>query len=306
MKDYIDKPDGSILSDDFFYAPVLEKISSFEVETPTNFKHSIKLNYGDTLNTYTYNSDGYRSIEFKPIDLVMAGCSYTFGVGIPVECIWASVVATSLKKEHVNLSHPGWSTKTIVKNLLNYFYKYGNPKTLFVLFPDYGRTEATSRQGLNTIRYGMDNNSKIFIGDIILNTNPVETRPKYSKRPHVLQDIISPEQGAVEAIGYINILISYCKAAKIELIWSTWDEEFGEILDTIKKTWNQEEYKNYVSMAHRLGSCHQEYMEKYGDNFYNGQDKVEVENYASHPGIHPHLHYAEIFLAKLAEIRNES
>jgi hypothetical protein len=306
MKDYVAKPAGSILSDDFFQVSVLRKISSFDIETPVNFKDSIELNYGDTVNTYIYNSDGYRSIEFKPIDLIMAGCSYTFGVGIPVECIWSSVLATSLGEEHVNVSHPGWSAKTIVKNLLNYFYKYGNPRTLFVLFPDYGRIEATSRQELSTIRYGMDGGSNIFIGDIILNTDAVETRPKYSKRPHVLQDIISPEQGAVEAISYINILISYCKAAKIELIWSTWNQEFGVILDTIKKTWNQEEYKNYVSMEHKLNNCHQEYLKKYGNNFHMGQDKLEIENYVSHHGIHPHLHYAEIFLAKLDKIRNGS
>ena len=39
--------------------------------------------YGDKINEYKLNSLGYRSKEFKKVHVVFAGCSITFGVGVP-------------------------------------------------------------------------------------------------------------------------------------------------------------------------------------------------------------------------------
>lgn len=300
------KPEDSILSDEIFYGSILKKISAFDVEKPTRQNLAPGLEYGDSTNSYIYNSKGYRSIEFKPVDLMFAGCSLTFGVGVPLEGAWPSIVAKELGQEYVNLSYPGWSARAIVQNLLNYFYKYGNPKTLFVLFPEYIRTVTISRKGFNTFRNPKWDNHEVSIGNIIINKTPVDSRPKYSKQPHPIQDLIAPEYGLMEAISYINILISYCKSAKIELVWSTWAFDFQEILNEAKKSWNKEEYKSYVPMAHELANCHESYLEQYGDNFYIGQDGHGLENYSRHPGVHSHLHYAEIFLSKLAELRNLS
>ena len=89
---------------------------------------------------YITNSKDFRSPEFKKnTDLLIAGCSFTYGVGIPQEFMWAEIVAKDLNLSHANLSMPGDSVVGQVKKIFAYFKEYGHPKFLCALFPDFGR-----------------------------------------------------------------------------------------------------------------------------------------------------------------------
>lgn len=58
--------------------------------------------------TYNINSEGFRCSEFDDTPcLVALGCSYTFGVGLPVQDTWPELVGRARGLKVVNLSWPG-------------------------------------------------------------------------------------------------------------------------------------------------------------------------------------------------------
>jgi hypothetical protein len=73
---------------------------------------------------YKFNSHGYRMREFDTIDyanhLAFFGCSFTVGVGLPLEETFAYRTATTLGCDYVNGSIGGASNQFIVANLVEY------------------------------------------------------------------------------------------------------------------------------------------------------------------------------------------
>lgn len=84
---------------------------------------------------YTTNSQGYRCPEFSPLpdggkNVVVLGCSHTFGEGLDDEEVWASRLSKLVKSNlrFWNLGQPGASPDKCVRIL------YGCEK---ILFPNY-------------------------------------------------------------------------------------------------------------------------------------------------------------------------
>lgn len=68
--------------------------------------------------TYKFNSDGFRCNEFTDDQGVIAlGCSFTAGVGLPVDHIWASLVAKRMGLRLWNLGIGGASMDTCYRLL---------------------------------------------------------------------------------------------------------------------------------------------------------------------------------------------
>ena len=81
---------------------------------------------------YKTNSLGYRCPEFRPLpdggkNVVVLGCSHTFGEGLEENEIWVSLVAKQSSKifRWWNLSQPGASADLMIRIL------YGAEKVLF-------------------------------------------------------------------------------------------------------------------------------------------------------------------------------
>lgn len=291
----------TILSDSVFLDDrFLKEASSIEIEE--NYITPEIKNYGDKTNEYLLNSYGHRSIEFTNVPLVTAGCSMTFGVGVPYDGIWSTILANKLKMNHANVAIPGWSIEAIVDNLFKYFFKYGNPKKLAVLFPDYTRTVLTSYKGFSEVEPHWDHEPKIKIIKAILMDESANEKVKYSKKPHNLLNFLTPEFALYKSLTAINRLVIYCKNFNIDFVWSTWNDETDAILKICKETWNEEIWDGYLSidLGNDLHSraCHQEYLDKYKKNFYDGLDKSSL-NSTPHPGVHQHAHYADEFIRKL-------
>jgi hypothetical protein len=287
---------SSIFLDDRF----LEEASSIEIEK--NYVTPELHNYGDEVNKYLLNSYGHRSIEFKNVPLITAGCSMTFGVGVPYDGIWSTILSDKLKMNHVNLAIPGWSIEAIVDNLFKYFYKYGNPEKLAVLFPDYNRTVLTSYKGFSEVQPHDVEEPKVKIIKAILMDESANEKVKYSKKPHNLLNFLTPEYALYKSLTAINRLVIYCKNSNIDFAWSTWDYETDALLKICREVWNQQIWDGYVSVdlgndLHSRG-CHEEYSKKYKENFYDGLDKSSL-NLTSHPGVHQHIHYADELTRKL-------
>lgn len=317
---------GEVFSDPNF----LRDISSLEDVEKSSTSLSIAAqtipkfrNYGDPVNEYKLNSLGYRGPEFKKVPVVFAGCSITFGVGVPYDGIWSTIVAEKLELDYINLGVPGWSTQAIVDNLFKYFYKYGNPETLFVVFPDYNRLVLTSNRDFSRISGYNPSPPLVQMQHTVLPNISMDDRPKYSKKPHELTNFITPEYALLQTFRSINALISYCKGANIKLVWSTWDMETDEIIGIVRDNLNKTSYNGYVfsefsfsghrnknqNIDYNYSGCHSPYVGVYGKNFFCGQDGVldgEDSNPYSHPGVHYHIHLAEAMLAKFNSMKLES
>jgi hypothetical protein len=304
-------PKFSIFSDpEIEKSRFFKKLSKLEVDEDAQSlflsKHDDPLvrNYRDQINEYNLNTMGYRSKEFKHVPLVTAGCSVTFGVGVPYSGVWSTLLAETLNLEHVNLATPGWSAESIVDNLFRYFYQYGNPKIAVVLFPDTQRATMISDRDYSVVSPDMGD-PPIKIVESSLYTTPTKTRPNYSKKPHDLLQFIPPEYGVYSTFKAINSLIIYCKSAGIELFWSTWDPEMDLLVSAAKEDWAADAYSNYVSYSKDPpATCHQELLDVFGENFYSGYDGISETDSSNkqHPGVHYHVHVCETFYEKIEKI----
>lgn len=273
------------------------------VSVSNNPNHLAKLGGAGDPNTYNLNSYGYRSPEFFPgANFVAAGCSMTFGEGVPENGTWAKTLATTLGIPHsyVNLGIRGGSIGQIVLNVFAYIKKYGAPKYLFCLFPDINRMEFVFHKDIILDQYGTvveDFLEEYEVSRTHLHQENV-LPAKYIKSPVYLQDVMPLEYAIFQSTGYIDILTTYCESAGIVFKWSTWDLYFSS--EALKR-----EYKNYIDILSDCNypvheqelrlepSCHYELYKLYGTNFYIGLDD------SSHWGIHKHAHMAEKFLTAL-------
>jgi hypothetical protein len=94
--------------------------------------------------TYSINSNGFRSPEFEPGEwIAVAGCSFTFGVGVPLEHTWSKIVANHLGLQCANLGKPGAAPDTCFRMCYHWLPKL-QPKALIYFEPPLGRFEILS------------------------------------------------------------------------------------------------------------------------------------------------------------------
>lgn len=91
--------------------------------------------------TYKFNSHGFRADEFDggPY-LVALGCSYTIGIGLPVESTWAYQTAQALNLKCANLAWGGYSADTCYR-LAEYWVNELKPDYVCMLAPPKNRLE---------------------------------------------------------------------------------------------------------------------------------------------------------------------
>lgn len=91
--------------------------------------------------TYKFNSDGFRSLEFTDDPTIMClGCSFTCGVGLPVESIWPELLAKNLNLRCANLGVGASSMDTAFRLASGYIDKI-KPKIVVCLIPPIHRFE---------------------------------------------------------------------------------------------------------------------------------------------------------------------
>ena len=157
---------------------------------------------------------------------------------------------------------------------------------------------------------------------LIPNLNP-DKIAKYSKAPHLAEEIIPLELIFSINLDYINMLELYCELNNIKLFWGTWDKFQDEYLN---KNIGSLDFKNYVYLeqdkwekrmhddysekfhddrmlcideydlpCNTHTKCHENYKEKYGKNFDLPMDSDPVNRLFGHMAVHRHVHIAEKF-----------
>lgn len=208
---------------------------------------------------YVINSHGFRGEEFSSSDnLLTAGCSYTFGMGVPIEAVWWTSVAEHFGlSSSASVSRPGASVSWIVEKLFAYFAEFGNPKYLLCLFPGFDRfvipLDGEILDTTPSIGHVMggdpgtfgDPGQRFYTSRAKMKPQLLET--KYLKRPYKIENIYTEEITTYDAIRSIRFLEQYCAATNIKLLWTTWDNEARIALDHVNKIENLR-FKNYFDL----------------------------------------------------------
>lgn len=105
--------------------------------------------YGiDFKEMFKLNSSGLRSDEFTEVHdgkhILFAGCSITFGDGMPLDYIWPKIVYNEIAKTekvsgYFNVGRPGASNIWIIMQIFKYIELYGMPDVIFINLPDSDR-----------------------------------------------------------------------------------------------------------------------------------------------------------------------
>jgi hypothetical protein len=259
-----------------------------------------------------------------PADIVAIGCSFTHGVGVEESISWSEHLSNKMNLSLHRLSGGGKSTMWAINNFFSYVNRFGNPKIVVALFPEFTRMQMSSqikhirpkRLPQNLINHEVVSRYSIY------DHYRYELGLKYFKSPLIAEEIFPPETSFDLPIQYIKMLEMYCNTNNIKLVWSTWVKDQEDWLEEnvektqfknfiSAKTWQwharQEDnfYERFCMYSHPdntecylYNNCHVEHVDDYQDNFYMPTDRKN-NNKTAHWGAHRHIHLAEEFWEKL-------
>lgn len=206
---------------------------------------------------YSFNSDGFRSKEFKDIDttnsFIYAGCSNTMGTALPNDLIWPQFLNDKLNgKDIINLGLNGGSVTSIITNIYRYIKIYGKPLGIFAVFPNLGRIDVFLDEDPERIFSTLHFNDGEFLKVVPKDIAHENARPKSSAVDMLSLFYMFNTQ--------IKILEDYLDAIGVPFFWTTWNNTITDIVE--KHNFN---YKGYMDFAK---STDFELINKYKDHHY--------------------------------------
>ena len=130
--------------------------------------------------TYTYNNDGFRCDRFSldsDIPIVFLGCSYTEGIGLPIEHTWSHIVWTEIVKKtgknipywNIALSGSGLDTQA---SALYWLMRVKNirPAHIIGLLPPFARREIAFESNKALYWWPGLNDNK-YVNHVVLDTS---------------------------------------------------------------------------------------------------------------------------------------
>jgi hypothetical protein len=280
---------------------------------------NIKLNQYDpetiTIDKGRINNYGYRDDDFtKLADILMVGCSMTFGQGLEEKYIWPNYIKKWSNKECANLSVNGGSIIGLIYRIFAYIRKFGNPEIILCLWPDINRVYLPLIPGRFEdlgIPYSdfycyTNKEVKPFLTDIcyanFISNDSESWQPQYSKLPHSVSDVLPIEFVHFYTIQQIHLLEQYCFVSGIKLYWGTWSTLSTAFFNKIKSMSDPTYFRYYINDLDEANiyskiskknkivnfSCHQNLQQK-DNKTYN----IAADN--QHFGSHSQIHIAEKF-----------
>jgi hypothetical protein len=270
-------------------------------------------------NFYFRDTDDWES--GKPSDIIALGCSHTYGIGVPQDYNWPSIVKLKTNKSLANLGICGASAASVLNSFLLYLDRVGVPKYVIGCFPDYLRYSHISDGRFYYFYKGQTVAQKVVThvrtADYITGASHVED--KIIKLPTDPKYVISAEESLSQYISSIYTIEKVCKFLNIKFYWGTWSGFTQEIFE--KNLFLEEEFcldkNNYVEgididislnknpkeifQARGLGCKSDHEMNK--EDFEKYKDMWGVASDQNHLGIHWQHHTAENFIKKIGEIK---
>jgi hypothetical protein len=271
------------------------------------FKNNLSFNLGHYPNstsevegiTYTTNNFGHRCDDFSKEtasdNFLFAGCSFTFGVGVPYEHSWGYELNKQLNGNHFyNVSAAGRNAQVIVNEIYQYIRLFGKPKKVFVMFPNMDRDYFIKfyNNDHHGLHYKIETVGLLDPGGRYFETHDdFYTIFKYIKIETLFYDFYHA----------VSQLEDYLELLEIPFLWTTW---CSQLSDSFK---GEKIFKNYFELDFSY------WEEKYRkENFYPPKSLGKNRKYwldgadrpNPHPGILEHKFFASQFLKKLDEIEN--
>lgn len=291
-----------------YYAPYAKNViinkSSGESFVPTV----------DEQNTYEINSLGLRGEVYTDSDVIASGCSITFGIGVPEEGRWTSLLSDKINKNIMNLGNPGGSVATICNQIIHYCMNNKMPKQIFCLMPDFVRNMVVVdkefyRSGVKRENVGTNDYLELMFCNPTIKTDGnfvfMETKDKRN-----IEDSVSPHQLILNAVNYIYVLESFCLSNNIQLYWTTWDKPSSMIMEQLSML-DGFKLKDFIPFYPKQAidqlnifiknNCSSDHNSKFKDHlcWSSGSDysiiDYKKQYQMSHPGIHFQQHVAEFF-----------
>ena len=230
--------------------------------------------YPDPLISYKINNYGYRSDDITKEDsnnnFIFSGCSNTFGIGNPLESIWAYQVNEELCGEKfINLGINSGSYKTIVYDIYTYIRNFGKPKGVFVLFPNMERH----------IGFSEDPDKGIFV--------LVYRNPRGREDMQKVLDAIPSDVCLFEFYNTVMMLEDYLETIGVPFVWTTWDDKLNEnvlLTKGFRNFTSNDNFKIYEKTK-SMGKP-----EKFKNRYWGVARDLE------HLGTKVHMYYAQIFI----------
>ena len=281
---------------------------------PNNFVYHE--NYINRTLEFKLNNLGYRGrydIDGTE-DVLILGCSQTYGTGLPLEYTWGDIFANKINKKYALLAEQGDSIQGQVYKAFKYFEEFGNPSIIVGTFP-LNRIEIPyipkklGKEIPETTRYSL----KDF--RIIKSFGQRGEPIPIAKIPYNLEEIVPREFYVFYNFMFMQMLEQYCKSHNIILIWNCYEDQ--AFIDHVKKNlpnilsnyfqidhstvfpFFEKEYGE-IPTSHKKCSDECFYFPKYNKNYeyndlyYRAADAIPGKN-NGHWGIHTNKHLAEAF-----------
>jgi hypothetical protein len=202
----------NIWNNNNFNGDIIKKEKWFGMDDLYSFiknKENVIYNSSDIL--YELNEYGYRTSKetndtFKSNLIACFGCSNTFGIGLPYEETWPSVLNSNLDSNWSvkNYGVSGGSMDMISRLIYNYTLS-NNPKVICCFFPDMTRMELFNINCIDQYSFNHKKWQNKEIHDSYLN-------------------IMNFNFGLYSFIKNFKFIESICKTKNIKFYWFTWCE----------------------------------------------------------------------------------
>jgi hypothetical protein len=135
----------------------------YNVNLKTRYKDLVANNWIDNYLTYKFNSLGFRCNELSNDPSIMfLGCSYTMGIGLPVETVYPELLSKKLNLKCINLGIGGGSADTAFRMCHGYIDKI-NPKIVMYMKPPGIRFELVSNNNIENLIVNEFYNNEFYL-----------------------------------------------------------------------------------------------------------------------------------------------
>jgi hypothetical protein len=269
----------------------------------------------DPYNKYEINSLGLRGKVDENAEILVSGCSVTFGIGVPESARWTDLLSKKTNKSVMNIGNPGASVQTICNDIIRYCMNNKMPKEIFCLMPDFFRSMVVVDKEFYKSKVdrnlGQINGLQLmFCGPKVISYDEETAFMVEMKDQKYIEDSISPHQLIFNSINSLYILESFCLSNNIKLHWTTLHTTSFLIMKKLMKVKNFK-LKNYSPLLLKdkpespnlyiKDICNSDHDSEFKDSpcWHEGSDYVVVDYkrkpYSAHPGIHFHHHVADFF-----------
>jgi hypothetical protein len=170
---------------------------------------------------YKLNEKGFRSENFEPLtsknlNVLISGCSVTFGQGVFQEHSWPELFSKEIGLKSnkpikmYNLAVMGGSVHLTIKNLMSFIRTYGSPDEIYLLLPPSSR------------RLVYDEHADNFRNILVNKEGYKSLANKKNLAVKRFYDSYCEEDTALLATTLMGLFESFCEAKNIKLVWSSY------------------------------------------------------------------------------------